>query len=112
MKRAVTSRIRFAPLRYRVLCIDGYRWRDGYAIDLPGHPGLRFCTAQLCGRWIVDHYDTGMGLADAGAWSSRRLAAIALLAHAPALTAGGRLAKRIKAAARWIRRARAKGRAP
>lgn len=100
---------RFAPLRYKTLHLDGWRWRQGFAIDLPGHPGLRFCCYRTDGRWLVDNFDTGMAYSMGKNERSRRATAAQLLAEVPALLAGGRYTKKVKAAAGLIRRARQMG---
>lgn len=103
------NRIRFAPLRYKVACYTGWQWRKGWAIDLPGHPRLRFCCHRMDGWWCIDSYDTGFRLAAVHTKHSRKLLTVKLRAYVPALLAGGRYMKRVRAAARWIRRARALG---
>lgn len=104
--------VRYAPVRYKVCCIDGWRWRSGYAVHLPSHPAVRVCVTRRSGeRWCVDQYDTGYAM-NAFSAPSRAGAVRLLLKALPKLVAGGAYAKRLQACARMIRRARALGGQP
>lgn len=104
--------IRFAALRYRTLHIDGWRWRGGYAIDLPDYPRVRFCCHWLSGRWYLDNFDTGMCYLDISPQRRRDDLARQLHRKAPWLIAGGRLTKKLNASAGLIRRAMRLGKRP
>lgn len=93
------------PLRYKVACFDGWRWRDGYAIRLSRYPHLRFCVTNYGGGpdWSVDYYDTGQGLPSCRS-SSREQSIRLLMEKLPVWLRGGKFTKMVRLQGKWIRR--------
>lgn len=68
----------FVPIKYLADCrIDGAsvpRKVSGWAFQIPGWPefhacvrfGNRFDPYGLCDHWLIDHYETGMSIIEAG----------------------------------------------
>lgn len=56
--------MRFARLTYRIHDrLFGHQVARGYAIELPTpFAGLRFCVRHKDDRWVIDHYDSGLGV--------------------------------------------------
>lgn len=63
----------FVPLKYRIATGTGPQEVEGYAFETPGWPEWHACVRQgsrygdsIFSDWIVDHYETGLGLSVLG----------------------------------------------
>lgn len=70
----------FVPVHYKIQThLTGHHYVNGYAWQLPAPlSGLRFCVRECNGEWVIDHFDSGLGvhgpLIEVGDQDRRRLA--------------------------------------
>jgi len=63
----------FLPIKYRIACGDGPKEVAGFAFEAPGWPEWHACVRysnrwgeEIFSDWIIDHYETGLGLSCVG----------------------------------------------